>query len=83
MVILKRIIFINSKPIDAERENINRWSRGGGIEQPCQYIVYYGALLYEQLMVNLEEIMADCEVGAHYKTNKHLLVFDSLCGKLY
>ncbi|XP_063447713.1 uncharacterized protein LOC134727264 [Mytilus trossulus] len=34
----------------------SRWSRGGGLEQPCQYVIWVGRLILEKVKKDLEEL---------------------------
>lgn len=49
--------------VDRPSTTPSRWSRGGGIEQPCTYEVQCGSLLLEWLSNRLEEINANYMVS--------------------
>ncbi|CAG2207131.1 unnamed protein product [Mytilus edulis] len=41
----------------------SRWSRGGGLEQPCQYVIWVGRLILEKVTKDLEELDIPYQVG--------------------
>ena len=56
-----------SKPT-VEKDVPSRWCRGGGLEQPCQYIVWCGRLILQKITKDLQDLEIPYQVASYLNT---------------